>query len=131
VISGDLFSNPGIVTGGALDEPSQEKYLFLLFLFGIPTTLFLSAERVLANFGNRKFHISFIILATVLYSHTLSLLIIFTYHVWRYLLYMGITTPRLLGVVSSVAFWGFVTCFLFWLWGINYNKQPKLVEPVD
>jgi hypothetical protein len=124
VFSGNLLGDSRVITGGALDQPSLHKYLFLFLLFGIPSTLFLAAQRVFADLENVVFRRTFIPLSAVFYSHTISLFAVFAYYLWRYTITMGITVPRFIGITLSIGLFLLIIRFIIWLWGYEFPMKP-------
>jgi hypothetical protein len=102
LFTGSAFADRPIVTGGALDQPSLHKVLFILCYSLVVLCPFLALVRWINGPSSRLVRSIFAWLSLVLLVHPLSILTVFTYDVSRYIIVMGFTPKRLLGLALAV-----------------------------
>lgn len=117
LFGGYLFAERPLVTGGALDQPSLQKYLFLLLLSVAATCPVVAFVRWLNRRSHPVVRRVFVALSLVLLVHPLSILAIFTYDVGRYALHMGVTPLRLAGLVLGISGLAALALFAKWVGG--------------
>lgn len=125
VFSCAAFTERPIVTGGALDQPSLHKELFVLgfsILVLCPSVAFV---RWITGPSPRIIRRLFATVSLIMLVHPLSILTIFTWDVSRYVYRMGVTPMRLAGLAASLT--GYVTLAVFAVWvaGIKMRRLGK------
>lgn len=115
LFSGAAFADRPLVIGGALDQFSLHKELFL---FGYSLAVLfpcLAAARWLGGRAPRGFRRWLAAASLVLLVHPLSILAIFAWDVTRYMMDMGVTPRRLEALAAAAAGLATVTTFGFWV----------------
>ena len=121
LLSGSLFDpDRPIITGGALDQPSLHKYLFMFVLEAVWFGLFVLAARCLTRTREQWSLRVFRIGAVAVFIPPLVLLTCTLYDVVRYIDAMGVTGPRVLAAVMCVAGYLVVIGFLLWAARIDW-----------
>src|ERR1051325_3114282 len=72
VISGKLFESRPIITGGALDQPSLHKYLFIFAVSATWSGLVVLTARVLTNPRQHSAFLAFRVCAVLVYVAPLA-----------------------------------------------------------
>jgi hypothetical protein len=121
LFTGSAFADRPIITGGALDQPSLHKELFIFcYSLGIVCP-FLALVRSINGPSSSLVRSIFARLSLVLLVHPLSVLTIFAYDVSRYILVMGVTPKRLLGL--SLAVIGYLVMLRLAVWINGLQKE--------
>lgn len=117
LLSGRVFDTKrALVTGGAMDQPSlQKEWVVLIFWLMIITSCLAFAKRLNRDNTRRWQNITNTI-STLILCQPLCILTIFTYDVSRYLIVMGYTPMRVLGIVMALGALSFIAGFLYWIW---------------
>ncbi len=124
LLTGGAFADRPLVTGGALDQPSLHKELFILGYSLIVLCPFLALVRWINGPSSRQCRSLFAVLSLVLLAHPLSVLTIFTYDVFRYVLVMGVTPKRLSGLVLAGVVFLVVLRFAGWIHALRRDHDP-------
>ena len=115
LFSGAAFADRPLVIGGALDQFSLHKELFL---FGYSLAVLcpcLIAARWLGGGAPRGVRRLLATASLVLLVHPLSILAIFAWDVTRYMMDMGVTPRRVGGLAAAAVGLAVVTTFGFWV----------------
>ena len=119
LFNGRVFDDHPIVTGGALDQLSLHKEFFIFLVSMVVICPFIALVRWI-NGNNPKFvRMIFTSASLILLVHPFSIITIFSYDVSRYILHMGVTRMRLVGL--GVAIISYIVLWLFgrWVWGLG------------
>ena len=128
LFSGYAFAERPIVTGGALDQPSLHKELFIFCFSLVVLCPFIAVVRWINGHRPRIVRLLFAIMSLIILVHPLSILTIFTYDVSRYILHMGVTPKRLMGLALAIIGYFSVSLFAAWVCGLKMrgsNKAPN------
>lgn len=123
LFTGSAFADRPIVTGGALDQPSLQKELFIFCYSLLVLCPFLALVRWINGPSSRLFRSIFAVLSLVLLMHPLSVLTVFTYDVSRYVLVMGVTPKRLLGLALAVIAYLVILRFAVWIYALRKDHD--------
>ncbi len=123
LFTGKAFAHRPIVTGGALDQGSLHKEVFILCYSLVVLCPFLALVRWLRRHVLRPFQVFFLGASLIALVHPFSILTIFSWDVARYACRMGFTAMRLVGIVAALAAYGAMAVFAAWLLGI------KIIRP--
>ncbi len=118
VVSGRLFTaafDPAH-TGGALDQPSLNKWFFLAVFFSAMTLPHAAAARWMANRQSRWGYWMFVIPTTALCLFLLGILTLPCFWLIQYIGAMGWTVTRAFGLLWGLA--GFATLLAFLCWAV-------------
>ncbi|MFO1488583.1 MAG: hypothetical protein U1F65_08900 [Verrucomicrobiota bacterium] len=125
LFSGAAFAERPFVIGGALDQFSLHKEVFILCL----SLLVLSPSIVFVRWLNRHRASGgrwlFAAGSLMLLLHPLSVLTIFTYDVARYFLQMGFTPMRLAGLVLALLAYVALAWFALWICGFSRHTRVR------
>ena len=122
LFTGSAFADRPIITGGALDQSSLHKELFI-FCYSLGAVCpFLALVRWICGPSSRVVRSIFAWLSLVLLVHPLSVLTIFTYDVSRYVLAMGVTPKRLFGLSLVVVGYLVILRFAVWIYGLHKSQ---------
>ena len=124
LFTGQAFADRPIVTGGALDQGSLQKELFILSYSVVVLCPFLALVRWLRLSGPRSLQVFFLGASLIALIHPFSILTLFTWDVVRYAWRMGFTPMRMVGITIAFAAYGALAVFAAWLWGIKI-KRPN------
>lgn len=116
VVSGQLFAsqfNPAHV-GGALDQPSLTKWLFLFTFWTALVFPYVAAARWMSDRSTRLGYWAFAVSAAALCLCLLSILTLPFWWLIQYIHAMGFTLTRGLGLVYALCGYALVTCFFCW-----------------
>jgi len=125
LISGKLFESRPVITGGALDQPSLHKYLFIFAVCATWSGLVVLTARVLTNPRRRSALLTFRICAMLVYVTPLAGLTCTLYEVIRYMATMGFTPRRLIAAVVCVVGYFAVAVFLHWACRFRLPWRPN------
>ena len=123
LFTGSAFADRPIVTGGALDQPSLHKELFIFCYSLVVLCPFLALVRWINGPSSRLVRSIFAWLPLVLLVHPLSVLTVFTYDVSRYVLVMGVTPKRLLGLALAVVAYLVIVRFAVWIYALRKDHD--------
>ena len=123
VFSGRAFAERPIVTGGALDQPSLQKELFIFCFSLVVVCPFIAWVRWINGHSPRIVRSMFAISSLIILMHPLSILTIFTYDVSRYVLHMGITPMRLVGLALAIIGYMAMSSFAVWVCGLKMRRE--------
>ena len=123
MFTGSAFADRPIITGGALDQPSLHKELFIFCYSLVVLCPFLALVRWINGPSSRLFRSIFAVLSLVLLVHPLSFLTVFTYDVSRYVLVMGVTPKRLLGLALAVVAYLVILRFAVWIYALRKDHD--------
>jgi len=130
VFSGRLFAsgfNP-VHVGGALDQPSLTKWFFLFMYFTAWFLPYVAVARWMSNRNTRLGYWAFAVPSFALWLLLLSLLTIPSYWLIQYVLAMGFTSTRVLGLFCSLFAYVFMFAFLCWAVRKPGSGTPKAGE---
>jgi len=119
LFSGNASGARPIVMGGALDQPSLHKKLFVFCFSLVMLCPFIAFVRWINGPSPRIVRLMFAILSLIILLHPLSLLTILTYDVSRYILHMGVTPKRLMGMAVAIIGYMAVLLFAAWVCGLK------------
>ena len=119
LFTGNAFVDRAIVTGGALDQPSLHKEVFIFCYSLVVLCPFITLVRWINGQSSRAVRSISACLSLILLAHPLSVLTIFTYDVSRYVLFMGVTPKRLLGLAFAVIAYLAILRFAVWIYGLH------------
>lgn len=128
LFSGYAFSMRPVITGGALDQPSLFKELFILGYSLLAICPCIAFVRRLNSRTHRIVRSIFAILSLIILLHPLSILTIYTYDVSRYTLQMGVTPKRLLGLALGLSVFVAMSCFVLWICRPNTRKFAQYAQ---
>ncbi len=129
LFSGEVFKTTQIITGGALDQPSLNKYYFLFVLFSVPMVFLILVVRWISHWQLKSVRMVFCLFSTLILIHPLSMLTIAFYFMVRYIDAMGWTINRALGVVFSLAAYAAIFISLIWIW--RSFLCPRTLKPAE
>jgi hypothetical protein len=131
LLTGQAFADRAIVTGGALDQFSLHKEVFIFCYSLVHLCPFIAFVRWINDQSSRAVRSVATVLSLVLLVHPLSVLTIFTYDVARYVVFMGVTSKRLLGLALAVFAYLAILRFAVWIYGPNKShKTTKAIYSV-
>ncbi len=120
LFSGGAFGERGLIVGGALDQPSLEKEIFIFavsLMFILPAmAIAQKLSRTIAPHWRRPITIGSLLLMV----HPASVLTIYSYDISRYIHAYGITKQRMIGLAIAAA--GYILLVLFVLWLLRSKK---------
>jgi hypothetical protein len=125
LLTGRAFADRPIVTGGALDQFSLHKELFILGYSLVVLCPCLALVRWLGRSIPRRPRRILVAASLIALVHPLSVLTIFFWDVSRYAARMGITPMRLAGLAVAVAAYAALAAFASWLAGFSFGRPRK------
>lgn len=125
LLTGRAFVDRPIVTGGALDQFSLQKELFLLGYSLVVLCPFLVLVRWLGRSLPTLPRRILAGVSLIALLHPFSVLTIFFWDVSRYAGHMGVTTMRLTGLAVAVAAYASLAAFAAWLAGSMIGRAAK------
>jgi len=128
LFSGGAFAERTIITGGALDQFSLQKELFIFCFSLVVLCPFIAFVRWINVHSPRIVRLIFAIASLIMLMHPLSILIIFTYDVTRYAYHMGITPMRLAGIALAIVGYMTISLFAAWVYGLKLFGARHLFE---
>ena len=114
LFNGRWLGNRPVVTGGSLDQGSLHKEFFIFLISMVVICPFISFVRWINGNNPRVVRMMFSSSSLVLLMHPFSIITIFTYDVSRYVLHMGITRMRLVGLGAAAI--SYIVLWLFARW---------------
>jgi len=126
LFSGRLLVDRPLIVGGALDQPSLHKEWFVLCYSLVIIAPCLAGVRWLTRGHRRPLQVVWAIASSILLLHPVSILTIFCYDVSRYILAMGVTPRRLVGVGLSCVTYIVLGVFAAWLWRCSIRWPNRL-----
>jgi hypothetical protein len=124
LFSGRAFAGRAIVTGGALDQFSLQKEVFILCYSLVLLCPVIAFVRWINGQSSRAVRLIVVVLSLVLLVHPLSVLTIFTCDVSRYVAFMGVTSKRLLGLALAGMAYLAILRFAVWIFGLHQSQLP-------
>lgn len=123
LFTGRAFGDRPIVTGGALDQGCLHKEFFIFLVSMVVICPFIALVRWINGKSPRDVRMAFASASLILLVHPFSIITIFTYDVSRYILHMGVTKMRLVGL--GVAILCYIVLWLFgrWVWGLRLRGR--------
>jgi hypothetical protein len=117
LFTGRAFGDRPLVIGGALDQSSLHKEFFIFLVSMAVICPFIALVRWINGNTPRAIRMIFSSASLLILVHPFSIITIFSYDVSRYVLHMGVTRMRLVGL--GVAIISYVALWLFgrWVWG--------------
>ena len=125
VFTGRAFATRPIVTGGALDQFSLHKELFILCYSIVALCPFLAVIRWLSRSIPRLPRSIFVSASLIVLVHPFSVLTIFSWDVSRYIYRMGITSMRLAALVVALVAYVALAVFAAWIAGFKMGMPNK------
>jgi len=129
LFSGAAFATRPLVMGGALDQSSLQKEIFVLCYSLVVICPSLVLVRWLNRQAGRGVRWFFAAGSLVLMVHPLSVLTIFTCDVVRYLLHMGVTPMRLAGLTLALFAYAALAWLAVWICGCSRAEILRLNCP--
>jgi hypothetical protein len=129
LFSGRAFAERPLVTGGALDQFSLQKELFLFVYSLVLLSPFLALVRWINRAGLRASRGVCAIASLLLLVHPLSILIIYAYDVSRYILHMGLTPLRMLALLFALSGALLLSLLAAWVGGGKARTKPHEFGP--
>ena len=121
MFSGAAFAERPLVTGGALDQFSLQKEFFIQLYSLVVICPCIAFARWISHYQARAARRVFAIGSLVLLVHPLSVLTILSFDVFRYLMHMGFTPTRLVGLVVALLTYPGLAWFAAWA----CNRPPR------
>ena len=125
LFSGSAFDERAILAGGALDQFSLHKELFIFCFSLVVLCPFIAFVRWINGHSPRNVRLIFAILSLIILVHPLSILTIFTYDVSRYVFHMGVTPMRLMGIALAIISYMTMSLFAVWVCGLKMREPMK------
>lgn len=125
LFSGAAFTERPLVIGGALDQFSLHKELFILCISFFVLCPGIAFVRWINRSSRREARWIFAAGSLLLLLHPLSVLTIFTYDVARYFRHMGFTPMRLAGLGLALGAYVALGYFVAWICGSLRNADKK------
>ena len=117
----NVFAARDIVTGGARDQFSLHKELFIFFCSLAVLCPPIALVRWISGQGSRILRRLSAIASIAILVHPLSVLTIFAWDVARYICHMGVTPMRLAGLAVAVAGYATIAVFAAWVCRIKIS----------
>lgn len=115
VVTGDAFVDRPFIKGGALDQPSLQKEVFLLSAALVVVCPFIAAARLLVRREPRRIRLLFAIPSLILLLHPSCILTVLTYDIARYASQMGLTPMRAGGLIGAGILWLTLAAMATWI----------------
>ncbi|MFA6291532.1 MAG: hypothetical protein WC637_07105 [Victivallales bacterium] len=122
LFSGRAFADRSLMIGGALDQPSLHKEFFILCYSLLVLCPFIAVVRWIAGRSWNRVWRVFAFASLLLLVHPISILTIFAYDVSRYILRMGVTPMRLVGMALALVAYAALFLFAAWVSGFHRKK---------
>jgi hypothetical protein len=129
LFTGRAFADRALVIGGALDQFSLHKEVFIFCYSMVLLCPALALVRWINGQSPRAVRSVVAVLSLVLLVHPLSVLTIFTYDVSRYVAFMGVTSKRLLGLALAGIAYLAILRFAVWIYGLHQRQVPTRTLP--
>jgi len=129
LFSGWAFTQRRIITGGALDQPSLHKELFVLCFSLVVLCPPIAFVRWINGRSPRIVRRLFAMASLIILVHPLSILTLFTWDIYRYIYHMGFTPKRLTALVVVIAGYLMMAVFAAWVCGLKLRQPNKSVDP--
>lgn len=124
VFGGYIFADRPVVTGGALDQGSLHKELFILCYNFLVTFPVLATVRWLNTRNQRTCRLILASVSSAILIQPLATIILFTYDTSRYIFHMGYTPKRLVALIIAAAAFIFFSLFTAWIWKGTRQTRP-------
>ncbi|RRJ97698.1 hypothetical protein Ga0100231_004220 [Opitutaceae bacterium TAV4] len=126
LFGGYAFMERPLVIGGALDQCSLHKELFLFCYSLVVTFPCIALVGWISKRGSRLVQRIFATLSTIILVHPFSALTIFAYDMSRYIYQMGSTPRRWVGLIIALIGYGVLSFFTIWVWRLKVEKTQAV-----
>lgn len=123
LFSGGVFADNRLITGGALDQPSLQKFFFLFCLNSGSVAFFILAIRFVCDRSQQIVRWIFSICSTILLVTPFSILTLTVIYNLRYISAMGVTPWRIGGLAFGALCYAALGCFLLWVCISNREQE--------